>query len=70
LFENARCLPRRGVLQARHLRKESELWNEQLLTPLGLGTLIEVDTATEVDLDALVSQIRALVPSSGTASTG
>jgi hypothetical protein len=26
------------------LRQESELWNKQLLTPLGLGLLIEVDT--------------------------
>ena len=48
------------------LRQESELWNEELLTPLGLGPLIELDTSTEVDLDALVSQIRGLAASIGT----
>ena len=46
------------------LREESELWNDKLLTPLGLGPLIEVDTSTEVDLEAAVSQIRAASKSS------
>jgi hypothetical protein len=52
------------------LRQESELWNEELLTPLGLGPLIEVETSNEVDLDALVSQIRALVSVSEAATAG
>jgi predicted kinase len=42
------------------LRNESELWNDELLTPLGVGPLIEVDTTTTVDIGALVSDIRAL----------
>lgn len=47
------------------LRQESELWNEELLTPLGLGSLIEVETSTSVDVDALVSKVRAIASTSG-----
>jgi len=48
----------RGHLDA--LRDESEIWNDDLLTPLGVGSLIDVDTSAAVDLDALVEQIRAV----------
>lgn len=41
------------------LRDESELWNDELLAPLGLGPRIEVDTAREVDLDSVAAEIRA-----------
>jgi hypothetical protein len=64
----ARYRERATLRHAGHLdalREESELWNEELLTPLGLGPVIEVDTSAEVDLDALVSQIRTSISSPG-----
>lgn len=42
-------------------RDDAELWNDELLTPLGLGPLIEVDTAGAVDVEALAAEIRAAV---------
>lgn len=42
------------------LRDEAELWNDELVTPLGLGRVIEVDTSGPVDVDALAQQIRAI----------
>jgi adenylate kinase family enzyme len=50
----------RGHLDAE--RTDDELWDEQLLRPLGLGPLIEVDTTGEVDIDSLQRQLRQLVP--------
>ncbi len=41
------------------MREDSEIWNDRLLMPLGLGPLVEVDTSTEVDLNDLVNRIRA-----------
>jgi hypothetical protein len=41
-------------------RPPEELWNEHHLTPLGLGPVIEVDTAGSVDVERLARQIREL----------
>lgn len=49
----------RGHLDAE--RTDDELWNEHLLRPLGLGPVIEIDTAAEVDIDFLQHQVRQLV---------
>jgi cytidylate kinase len=46
-----------------NLRDEAELWNEELLTPLAIGPLVEVDTTTPVDIDALAQEITALAAS-------
>jgi predicted kinase len=59
----------RSRAQERHaghldaLRREPELWNDELLTPIGIGHLIEVDTSTTVDIDGLVRHISALAAS-------
>lgn len=42
-------------------RTKDELWGTPV-APLGRGPLVEVDTGRSVDLDALVGQIRRLVP--------
>lgn len=42
------------------LRDESELWNEDVLVPLGLGPVIDVDTSVESDVVSLADQVRAL----------
>jgi ATPase family associated with various cellular activities (AAA) len=42
------------------LRDEAELWNEELVTPLRLGTVVEVDTSGPVEVDALAEKIAAI----------
>ena len=66
------CTPRScfstisGAESARHeghldsLRDESELWNEKLLTPIGVGPVVEIDTTGPVDIDALAQKITEL----------
>jgi AAA domain len=44
-------------------RTEDELWNEQLVRPLGLGPLIEVDTSSENDIEYLARQVEAVAKS-------
>ena len=39
------------------LRDEAELWNDELLTPLGVGVVVEADTTEPVDVDALARTI-------------
>jgi hypothetical protein len=69
LFERTRAISLPGTAAHRHpghldaLRDESELWNDELLTPLGVGPLIEVDTTGPVDIDALAQEITALAAS-------
>jgi predicted kinase len=46
-----------------NLRDETELWNDELVTPLGVGPVVEVDTSSPVDIDALAREISALAPS-------
>ncbi len=41
-------------------REDSEIWNDDLLTPLSIGSVIHVDTTSQVDLTELVRQIRAV----------
>ena len=41
------------------LRGEAELWGEEV-APLGLGPLLEVDTAGEVDVTELAAVVRAM----------
>ena len=53
----------RRVRDPRHLdalRTEDELWGSEAV-PLGVGPLVEVNTAEPVDVAALVDQIRSLV---------
>jgi predicted kinase len=38
-------------------RTDEELWNEELLRPLGVGRLIEVDTSAEVDVAMLSREV-------------
>ena len=40
-------------------RTDEELWSDELLGPLGVGPLIEVDTSGEVDIDSLCRQVEA-----------
>lgn len=47
-----------------HLRSEEELWGREV-APLGVGPLVEVDTAEPVDIPALADQIRAHLKWSG-----
>ena len=52
---------RRRVRDERHLdglRTEDELWGEEV-APLGVGPLIEVDTAARVDVAALAGLVRS-----------
>jgi len=52
---------RRRVRDERHLdrlRTEDELWGEDV-PPLGVGPLVEVDTAQPVDISALATTVRA-----------
>ena len=53
--------PSRGPGHFDEQRPEAELFGEAMVTPLGLGPLIEVDTAEVVDVARLAGQIRALV---------
>jgi predicted kinase len=66
LIEVRCCVPRHVALaryrertahhHASHLdrlREETEIWNEELLTPLWLGSVIEIDTTLPVDIDAV-----------------
>jgi predicted kinase len=56
----------RGDRHPGHLdadRTDDELWNEQLVRPLGLGALIEVDTSSENDIEALARQVEAAATS-------
>ena len=56
----ARARYRRRVRDERHLdrlRTEDELWGEEV-PPLGVGTLVEVDTAQPVDTAALAATVR------------
>ena len=46
-----------------HLRQDKELWNDELLRPLGLGAVVRVDTSGPVDVDAVAQQINALAAS-------
>ena len=46
-----------------NLRDEAELWNEELVTPLGLGPVFELDTSHPVDIDALADEIIAIAAS-------
>ena len=43
------------------MRSDAELWSDELVTPLGIGPVIEVDTSTTIDIDTLAQQICALV---------
>jgi len=45
----------RGHLDAD--RTDEELWNDELLRPLGLGLLIDVDTTGEVDVASLAREV-------------
>jgi predicted kinase len=46
-------------------RTDDELWNDELLRPLGVGSLIEVDTTGDVDVASLAHEIvRAAAASS------
>jgi predicted kinase len=47
-----------------HLRTEEELWGSEV-APLGLGPLLEVDTAGPVDLPAVAERVRALLDVAG-----
>jgi hypothetical protein len=38
-------------------RSDDELWNDELLRPLGIGPVLEVDTSADVDVAALVRAI-------------
>lgn len=40
-------------------RSDDELWNSGLLEPLGLGSVIVVDTTTPVDIAALAAKVQA-----------
>lgn len=40
-----------------HLRSEEELWGREV-APLGVGPVVEVDTAGPVDVPALADQVR------------
>ena len=42
-----------------NLRDEAELWNEELLKPLDIGPVLEVDTSGPVDVDAIAQEITA-----------
>lgn len=42
------------------LRDEAELWNAELVTPLCVGPVVQVDTAGPVDIDALAEKINAI----------
>lgn len=44
------------------LRSEEELWGSEV-APLGVGRLVEVDTANAVDISALADQIRSYLKS-------
>jgi predicted kinase len=58
----------RRVRDVRHLdglRGEVELWGEEV-APLGVGPLIDVDTAAAVDLGGLGSAVREALSGSGT----
>jgi predicted kinase len=58
--EVARRRYQRRVRDERHLdsqRTDDELWGEAI-APLGVGPLIEVDTTTAVDIEALASLVR------------
>lgn len=51
---------RSGARHRGHLdadRTDEELWNEELLRPLGVGSLIEVDTTGKVDVAALAREV-------------
>jgi hypothetical protein len=37
----------------------TELWNEELFTPLGVGPVVHVDTESALDIDDVVAQVRA-----------
>ena len=59
----ARYRARSATRHTGHLddeRPSEELWNEHHLTPLGLGPVIEVDTAETVDIEHLVREILEL----------
>lgn len=59
----ARYRARSATRHAGHLddeRPPEELWNEHHLTPLGLGPVIELDTAGPVDVGRLAREIRVL----------
>ena len=42
-------------------RPTSELWNDALLTPLGVGPVIRVDTESPVQVDQLAARVRTVV---------
>ena len=59
----SRYRARSSTRHAGHLdadRPAGELWNENHLTPLGLGPVIEVDTSRAVDVPALATRITEL----------
>ncbi|HEY0000750.1 MAG TPA: hypothetical protein VGB74_09875 [Actinoplanes sp.] len=61
--EVARERYRRRVRDERHLdamRSEDELWGAEV-PPLGVGPLLEIDTAERVDVVALAGLVRAAV---------
>jgi hypothetical protein len=74
-----RCVCPRHVVEARYRarsgsrpggyfdseRPAEELWNEHHLTPLGLGPLIEVDTAGQVDVASVAAQVRSAAADGG-----
>jgi hypothetical protein len=51
------------------VRSEDELWG-QPVRPLGVGTLLEVDTSGSVDATTLAGQIQALHHENGPAVLG
>lgn len=62
---------RRRVRDERHLdarRSEEELWGAEV-APLGVGPLIEVDTAEPVDVVALAERVRSAVRGPGSKVT-
>jgi predicted kinase len=40
-------------------RPATELWNEELLTPLGVGPVVHVDTESALHIDDVAAQVRA-----------
>ena len=45
------------------LRAEAEIWNAELVIPLGVGPIVGVDTSAPVDIDALAQDIAATAAS-------
>jgi hypothetical protein len=47
-------------------RPATELWNEELLTPLGVVHVVHVDTESALHIDDVVAQVRAAASDTAT----